>query len=295
MASAKEYLSNIGSATERDIRFALSIFLFHRFWPRGTFKTAVCPAGKEAIFLAVGAAMNVILGDIDISDGAFQLKYLKRNPSNYFMKEIVGPRLVSEHVPPDTLQFAIDNARLMEAEIRQLSRDNRLCSVLSGAAYNIAYARYVRAGGSRGIFSNHFLTYVRTMFCDPRLLEFHLKQARKIEELGRDITKPLDGLVGYGLLCRFPANPDERAYYKAVRQFAEEMATLERAQEIEPAEITPAYRDRVASEYADGYPTKETVAEFLEAHQNGGKDAIKALLEKRRAALKQTDQSTSDA
>ena len=44
-------------------------------------------------------------------------------------------------------------------------------------------------------------------------------------------------------------------------------------------EITPEYRKRVAGEHADGYPTKETIAEFLEAHKNGGKGAIKALLQ----------------
>lgn len=76
------------------------------------------------------------------------------------------------------------------------------------------------------------------------------------------------------------------------------MAASQKAQKItseKAQEITPAYRDRVASEYADGYPTKETMAEFLEAHQRGGKDAIKALLEKRRAALTQLQEPTSDA
>jgi hypothetical protein len=47
--------------------------------------------------------------------------------------------------------------------------------------------------------------------------------------------------------------------------------------------------------YADGYPTKETLAEFLEAHKNGSKGSIKALLQKRRAALNQTEDSAPDA
>lgn len=60
-------------------------------------------------------------------------------------------------------------------------------------------------------------------------------------------------------------------------------------------EITPEYRKRVAAEYADGYPTRETLAEFLEAHKNGGEGAIMALLRKRRAALNQTEDSAPDA
>ena len=60
-------------------------------------------------------------------------------------------------------------------------------------------------------------------------------------------------------------------------------------------EMTPEYRKRVADEYADGYPTRETIAEFLEAHKNGGEGAIKALLQKRRAALNQTEESAPDA
>jgi hypothetical protein len=47
--------------------------------------------------------------------------------------------------------------------------------------------------------------------------------------------------------------------------------------------------------YADGYPTKEKLAKFLEAHKNGSKGAIKALLQKRRAALNQTENSAPDA
>lgn len=59
--------------------------------------------------------------------------------------------------------------------------------------------------------------------------------------------------------------------------------------------ITPEYRDRVTREFADGYPTRETIAEFLEAHKNGGEGAIKALLQKRGAALNQTEESAPDA
>ena len=59
-------------------------------------------------------------------------------------------------------------------------------------------------------------------------------------------------------------------------------------------EITTAFRDRAAREYAEGYTTDETLAEFLEAHQKGGKDAIKALLEKRRAALEQARSTPRD-
>jgi hypothetical protein len=57
--------------------------------------------------------------------------------------------------------------------------------------------------------------------------------------------------------------------------------------------ITAEERDRVRQEFVDGYPTEKTVAEFLEAHKRGGKEAIKALLERRHAArLGETEEPT---
>ena len=75
------------------------------------------------------------------------------------------------------------------------------------------------------------------------------------------------------------------------------MTELEKSQKTTPEEsqeVTPEYRDRVVREHAEGYPTLETMAEFLEAHKKGG-DALKALLRKREAVLKQAKDSASDA
>jgi len=283
-----EYLIRVGADTDRDIRIALSLFLLDRFKRNGRFKRIFCPAGREAVYLATGAAMNAILGDIDL-EGVEPTSWMKER----------GYSLASAHVPPETFQFARENAKLLKAEIRELSADNHLCVTLSGAAYNISYGRYIKAGGSRGIFSNHFLTYVRTLFSKTdRDRDFHMKRAVMVMELGLDILKPFDGMLTCFLLRPFPRNPDEQAYYRAVREFTEEMLALEKTQKItpdKPQEITPADTDRIMREYVDGYPTTETLGEFWEAHKNGGQDAIRALLEKRRAArLKQTPESASD-
>lgn len=66
----------------------------------------------------------------------------------------------------------------------------------------------------------------------------------------------------------------------------------DRPNESEP--VTAEYRRRVVSEHAEGYPTAETIAEFLEANKNGGADGIKALLEKRRAVLLQAKKPARD-
>lgn len=306
---ARQYLLEIGSATEKDIRFALSLFLLHRFRQRGEFKfeTVVSPEGKagsDYVAELIGQSAkelrcsHAVVATIDVLFGDIDLERRPKTPgpdpggATAFWKRMS----VSEHVSANTLEIAIENEDAILAEIKQLSEDNRLCAILSGAAYNISYARYLKAGGSRGIFSNHFLSYVRTLFSASDI-DFSLKMASKIGKLENpNILKPFDGLQRYGLLQPLPTNPDERAYYKAVREFAEEMAALEKTQKVtqeKPQEVTPEYRERVVSEYADGYPTRETLAEFLEAHKKGG-DAITALLRKREAALKQAKESTSD-
>lgn len=57
-----------------------------------------------------------------------------------------------------------------------------------------------------------------------------------------------------------------------------------------------AEKNRVRKEFEDGYPTRETIAEFLDAANSGAEGAIKGLLKKRRAMrLNQTGEPASGA
>ena len=205
-----EYIVKIGTATENDAKFALMLFLLKRFEEEGTFNGIACPEGKEAVYLAAGAVMNLVFGEIDLEHSG---------PESW--KRRVGKEkpVASEFVPAFTAQFAGENALQIENEARRLSSDNHLCSILSGAAYNTCYARYIQAGGSRGIFSNLFITYIRTIY-KFEYSDLGLKTFGKIHELGSRILSPIEAMLDLGILRHFPNNPDERSYFAAVREFA---------------------------------------------------------------------------
>jgi hypothetical protein len=205
-----EYIVKIGTATENEAKFALVLFLLKRFEEEGTFNGLACPEGKEAVYLAAGTVMNVIFGEID----------LEHSGSESWRRRVEKEKpFASESIPDLTVQFAGDNASQIENEARKLSSDDQLCLVLTGAAYNTCYARYIQAGGSRGIFSNLFITYIRTIykFEDSDL---GLKTFGKICELGSRILNPIDAMLNLGILRHFPSNPSEQNYYTAVHEFA---------------------------------------------------------------------------
>ena len=47
--------------------------------------------------------------------------------------------------------------------------------------------------------------------------------AERIAELDEWILKPIDAMLGFGILRAFPNNPDERNYYSVVHEFATAM------------------------------------------------------------------------
>jgi hypothetical protein len=123
------------------------------------------------------------------------------------------------------LAFAEENKEFIEARAKRLAPDDGLCAILSGAAYNTCYARYVSAGGSRGMFSNRFLTYIRAlsglMRGDTSLATLYGKLANEIpHDLGTNVLAPVESMHSLGIFRPLPHNPNERQFYEAVCQFA---------------------------------------------------------------------------
>jgi hypothetical protein len=118
--------------------------------------------------------------------------------------------------------FARDNEKLIEAQAREIARDETLCQLLSGAAYNTCYARFLRAGGKRSMFSNTFLAYVRAG-CNPtnRLnRQIIVELGSEILTLNAHILDSMDAMQSLGILRTLPHSPNERLFYDAVHDFA---------------------------------------------------------------------------
>jgi hypothetical protein len=243
-----EYIVKVGAATEQDAKLALSMYFLHRFVKEGAFDNCPCADDKEPWYLAAGAAMNVVFGDID----------LQRPEKEYWRTRKGNERAFArENVPDSTVQFASENGAQIEKEVNRLSPENRLCSILSGAAYNICYGRYIKAGGSRGIFSNLYITHIRTLF-EMQYQELYLKTAEQIGEIDSWILKPIDAMMRYGVLRRFPRNPNERDYFTAIHNFAEEMSGIQIAmpkrQEKERGKTGPIDWTQRIAKYLDERP-----------------------------------------
>jgi hypothetical protein len=124
-------------------------------------------------------------------------------------------------VPPAN-DYQRDNPAHIEGEARRIAEDHRLCLVLSGAAYCASYARYVTHGGSRGMFSNRFLAYVRAVSKGSSYLDVQLKSEREIDALDAQILSPIRSMIELGIFRPLPYNPDERQFYRDAHEFAVE-------------------------------------------------------------------------
>lgn len=280
-----EYIVNVGAATERDAKLALSTYFLHRFVNEATFNNCPCASDREPWYLASGAAMNVVFGEIDLDYTGSATHCRKR--------EGAEPPMAQDRIPKDTVQFATDNASRIRQEIQRLSREYKLQAILTGAAYNIGYARYMKAGGSRGIFSNQFITHVRVLAEFDA--ELYLKTFEKIRELDPWILRPLHALYHYNLLSRLPRNPNEQDYLTAVHNFAEEMSKIqlvmpERRRQETLGSLVPGKGDCAADKQKEkkggqqidtGYPTQEQMNEAWEAYKSGKPGAIAEVLRKR--------------
>jgi hypothetical protein len=204
-----EYLIKIGKATENECKMALALLFLDRFDKEGTFLHAIADEAASANAMAASAATNVTFGEIDLTHAS---------GSPWRQRKDNELAEANQNVLKQNVEFASRNSALIESQIKELSDDNQLCAILSGAAYNASYARYVTAGGKRGLFSNAFLTYVRTLFTTD--IDFHIKQYSKICDLGSEILRPIEAMQRYGVLRPFPRNPDEKSHYEAVHRFA---------------------------------------------------------------------------
>ena len=127
--------------------------------------------------------------------------------------KVFGERWTEEADP----HFAAEKAELIERDAHLFALDRDLCTCLSGAAYNTCYARYIDAGGSRGIFSNTFLAYIRALSQGDATLTARF--AEKIDKLGIHILDPIRSMVSLRIFRPLPHNPNERAFYDAAHQF----------------------------------------------------------------------------
>ncbi|HEV3480787.1 MAG TPA: hypothetical protein VGR97_00510 [Candidatus Acidoferrales bacterium] len=111
--------------------------------------------------------------------------------------------------------FAGENKELVEILARRLGNEEDLCRVLSGAAYNACYARYLDAGGKRGLITP-YLGYIRAMSRHDWSSTASI--FLKIEKLGKNILAPIDSMFHLGIFRPLPNNPNERNFYEAVRR-----------------------------------------------------------------------------
>ena len=121
------------------------------------------------------------------------------------------------------VEFAKQHRDLIDRQAKAIAEREELCRLLTGAAYNACYARYLRAGGKRSMFSNPFLAYVRAGI-DLRSQasrEVQVQLYGEIGLLGRQILRPLDAMGSLGILRPLPYSPNEREFYDAVRAFAQ--------------------------------------------------------------------------
>jgi hypothetical protein len=101
-------------------------------------------------------------------------------------------------------QFWEQCTRRIQFEAKMLVKNDRVCEILSGAAYNIGYGRYVAAGGGRLIS------------------ELLAKMGKELSRLDPAILRPIHRLKELGLWRPRSDSPNELAYYQAVHSFAVE-------------------------------------------------------------------------
>ena len=198
-----DYLKKIGLATENEAKAALYKFLYAEYRTR---------AG------VVSQALGSETGDAHDEDFSAKLAVAVTN------------RVFGETASNDAgKKFGEENEKLISHHASRLSSNEKLCGIMSGAAYNTCYARFLRAGGKRGIFSNKLLAYVRALSGlnqgDESLMQLSVSLFGEIRDsLGADILAPLESMQSLGIFRPLARNPNEREYYNAVHQFAMSVA-----------------------------------------------------------------------
>jgi hypothetical protein len=193
----EKYLKDIGTATEREIKFSLATFLFKRYGGE------LEPASAEIV---------EIFGELALPNSDECYAYAAGVTNRVFGEQLTTP-FQTQHVIEIT------------ERAKHLSTNERLSSLITGAAFNICYARYAVAGGKHGIFSNNYLAYIRTIGRSPGS-DVSFALFKKITYLHPDILNPLTALLELGIFRPLPRNPNSKELFNAVHEFALKVGTV---------------------------------------------------------------------
>jgi hypothetical protein len=251
---ADDYTRRIGLATENEARLALYSFLVRRYreeWPY------VDEAGVDVVLQALseaelgspstpkqgrefgstnpGIVRRYMDSEVPLRLAALLARY-RRAVLAFLCREsavlpeggdaagLLAASVVNRVFGHGPTPFARENEEFVEIVARGLGSDRTLCPILTGAAYSACYARYVAAGGKRGMFTNKFLAYVRALSSlgsNDAAQGVYLKTGAEIcAGLGEEVLAPLESVVSLGIFRGLPWNPDSRKIYDAVHRFA---------------------------------------------------------------------------
>lgn len=127
---------------------------------------------------------------------------------------------------PKHITFRKENLKRIEDELQKpYIRTPQVCEILSRAAYNIGYGRYVAAGGGR--IMNHYLGYIRSDRRPNKLgtdLAAHLSIAAALSRLSGAILHPIEALQHFNMWIPRSNDPNEQEYYQSICAFAQHRA-----------------------------------------------------------------------
>ena len=120
------------------------------------------------------------------------------------------------------IAFRQEHQKRIESELwKPYLRTPAMQELLSGAAYNIGYGRYVAAGG--GLVLNRYLGYLRSCNLPAKNAsdwEANTALYAKLSKLSTGILRPIESLKRWSLWEPRPDNPNEQQYYQAICAFA---------------------------------------------------------------------------
>jgi hypothetical protein len=130
--------------------------------------------------------------------------------------------LFCDEPPADATEarsFAAKHQAMIESKARELADDESVCRVLTCAAYNLCYGKYVDSGRKVGLLINPYLGFVRALqevINGNESAEFLYSPYSKV---GRDNVEPLMKLWGLGLYRPLPYTPDPKTMMDEIIKF----------------------------------------------------------------------------
>jgi hypothetical protein len=151
---------------------------------------------------------------------------LLETESEKFARELAAAAALFIWDDPPTdkrhIAFREENQKRIESEIRKpYLRTPVMQELLSGAAYNIGYGRYVAAGGGRIL--NKYLGYIRSdRLPSKSASDWKVNTALygELSDLSTAILRPITSLKNWSMWRPRPNNPNEQEYYQAICAFA---------------------------------------------------------------------------